>query len=261
MGESGRMSYSEAFSNQKSEALKAIALDDTRAEPHLELAAAAMDQDWDWTTQKSELQRALDLSPNSATVVSDYANYLSRVGRCKEASQESQTALALDPVSSRAYLGASFIFYFCRQYDVARDLLQRGTQLPHRPDETYFPLGVIDVEIGKYDEAVDQFRKIGDMPHALGHMGNALARQGRVREAEDAIEKLKRHIASDGIGRYEVALVYAGLRQNDNAFEWLEKAFQVHDKGLTYLKVDPCLDPLRSDPRFAALVKRVGIPD
>ena len=68
------------------------------------------------------------------------------------------------------------------------------------------------------------------------------------------------HIQKTGIGRYEIALVYAGLKDKDNAFTWLEKAYEARDKGLTYLKVDPCLDPLRADPRFKDLEKRVGLP-
>ena len=74
------------------------------------------------------------------------------------------------------------------------------------------------------------------------------------------LPKLKEHISKSGIGRYEIALVYAGLKENDNAFEWMEKALVARDKGMTYLKIDPCLDPLRSDPRFNNLLTRVGLP-
>jgi hypothetical protein len=101
---------------------------------------------------------------------------------------------------------------------------------------------------------------LGEAPHALGHLGNAYARRGLKSEAHSVVPKLKEHVDRTGIGRYEIALVYAGLQENDKAFEWLESAFQVRDKGLTYIKVDPCLDPLRSDVRFAPLVQRVGIP-
>ena len=261
MGEGGWLPYAEAFSQQKNEALKAISLDDVRAEPHLALASAAMDQSWDWTKQESELKRAFELSPNSTAVVTAYANYLMHLNHCNEAEDKSQIALNLDPLSSSAYLGASFISYFCRHYDVAFAQTQQDEQFPHRYDENYFPRGVIEIEQGHYRDGVEQLRKIGDFPHALGHMGNAYARQGNIPAAMDIVAKLKQHIEKNGIGRYEVALVYAGSRQNDEAFKWLEEAFQVHDKGLTYLRVDPCLDPLRGDPRFADLVKRVGIPE
>ena len=260
MGEAGWMPYTEAFSLQKSEALKAIALDDSRPEPHLELGIAAMNQSWDWATENRELQRALGLNPNAANVHWAYANYLDRVGRSAEAVAEAKLALQLDPVSSRSFMNTGFIYYFDRQYDQALTQMQKAAALHADPIEILFPLGAIYIEKGLYDQGIQEFLKLGDAPHALGHMGNAYARQGRIAEARAILPKLKDHIEKTGIGRYEIALVYAGLKENDNAFEWLEKAFQVHDKGLTYLKIDPCLDPLRSDPRFQNLIRRVGLP-
>jgi hypothetical protein len=80
-----------------------------------------------------------------------------------------------------------------------------------------------------------------------------------VREAHAIIAKLIRHVSKDEIGRYEIALVYAGLGDKDDAFAWLEEAYKTHSEGLTNLKIDPCLDPLRSDPRFADLLRRTGL--
>jgi tetratricopeptide (TPR) repeat protein len=111
-----------------------------------------------------------------------------------------------------------------------------------------------------YNEAISEFQKLGQQPHALGHIGNVYARMGKTAEARDTISRLKEHVQADGIGRYEIALVYAGLGEKDEAFSWLEKSYTAHDKGLTYLKIDPCLDPLRSDPRFHDLLRRVGLP-
>jgi len=260
MGEAGWMPYTEAFSLQKAEALKAIALDDSRPEPHLELGIAAMNQSWDWATLSKELQRALELNPNAANVHWAYANYLDRIGRSTEAVAEAKLALQLDPVSSRSFMNTGFIYYFDRQYDQALTQMQKAAALHAEPIEILFPLGDIYIEKGLYDQGIQEFLKLGDAPHALGHIGNAYARQGRTAEAHAILPKLKEHIEKTDIGRYEIALVYAGLKENDNAFEWLEKAFQARDKGLTYLKIDPCLDPLRSDPRFQDLIKRVGIP-
>jgi hypothetical protein len=94
----------------------------------------------------------------------------------------------------------------------------------------------------------------------LGHLGNAYARHGLKAEARAVLPKLKEHVDKTGVGRHEIALAYAGLPEKDQAFEWLESACQVRGKGLTYLKVDPCLERLRADERFAPLVPRVGIP-
>jgi TolB-like protein/Tfp pilus assembly protein PilF len=260
MGEAGWMPYDQAFSKQKAEALKAIELDDSRPEPHLELGVAAMNQNWDWGTQRKEFERALQLNPNAAVVHWAYANHLNRVGRVNEAISEAKLALQLDPVSSRSYMNTSFIYYFARQYDQAQVQIERAVAMHPDAAETPFPLGIILVEKGQFAQAIREFQKLGDLPHALGHMGNAYAREGREAEALAILPRLRRHTEKTGIGRYEIALVYAGLKEKEKAFEWLERAYQARDKGLTYLLVDPCLDPLRSDPRFNSLVERIGFP-
>ena len=260
MGEAGLMPYGQAFSFQKAEALKAIALDDSRAEPHLDLGFAALNQEWDWTTPAREFSRALELNPNSAPVLWANAYYMVRIGRANEAIREAKLALQLDPVSTDSYMNTGFIFYYAHQYDQALAQIQHAEGMHPDPTQLLFPMGVIDVEKGLYDEGIQEFKKIGDWPHALGHMGNAYARQGHAAEARGILPKLTEHIEKTGVGRYEIALVYAGLKDKDSAFDWLEKAYQVRDKGLTYLKIDPCLDPLRSDPRFQSLLQRVGFP-
>jgi tetratricopeptide (TPR) repeat protein len=259
MGEAGWMPYREAFSQEKAEALRAIALDDSRPEPHLDLGVAALDQNWDWATDKNEMERALQINPNAANVHWAYANYLSRLGGSDQAVAEAKLALQLDPVSSRSFMQTAFVLYFSRQYDQALVAMQKAAALHADPIEILFPLGDIYVEKGLYDQGIQEFQKLGDVPHALGHMGNAYARQGRATEAIATLPRIKKHIEQSGIGRYEMALVYAGLNDKDNAFNWLEEAYIARDKGLTYLKIDPCLDPLRSDPRFSTLLQRVGL--
>jgi TolB-like protein/Tfp pilus assembly protein PilF len=260
MGEAGWLAYSEAFPKQKAEAMKAIELDDALPEGHVERANAAMNLDWDWATQGKEFKRALELNPNSAPVRWAHSNYLERMGHVAEGISESRLALQLDPVSSRAFMNSAFSYYFARQYDQALAEMQRASGLEHSPAEIAFPLGVIYVEKSIYGEAIQKFRELGDAPHALGHMGNAYARMGRVIEAREMISKLQDHVQKTGVGRYEIALVYAGLGEKDEAFAWLEKSLAVRDKGLTYLKIDPCLDPLRSERRFEDLARRVGLP-
>jgi tetratricopeptide (TPR) repeat protein len=261
-GEAGWLPYTEAFPRQKTEAAKAIELDDALPEGHAELANAVMDLSWDWTTSGKELRRALELNPNSASVHATYAFYLERVGRLPEATAEAKRVLQLDPVSSRSFITAGILYYFAHQYDQALAQLQRASALEPNPPAFLFPfpLGVIYAEKGMYGEAVGEFQKLGDKPHALGHLGNVYARMGKVTEAHSTISKLEEHVQKSGIGRYEIALVYAGLDEKDEAFAWLEKSLAAHDKGLTYLKIDPCVDPLRSDLRFDGLVRRVGLP-
>jgi tetratricopeptide (TPR) repeat protein len=153
-----------------------------------------------------------------------------------------------------------FIEYFARRYDNAMKEFQKAGTLKHNPSEVYFPLGITSLEQGNYKEALENLKQHSAQPHTLGHLGNAYARMGLRADALATIPKLKAMVEKTGVGRYEIALVYAGLAQKDEAFTWLERAYEAHDKGLTYLKIDPCVDPLRSDPRFADLLKRVGLP-
>jgi TolB-like protein/Tfp pilus assembly protein PilF len=260
LGEAGLLPYSEAFHKQRTEAAKAIELDEALPGGHAELAGALMNLNWDWVTPEKEFKRALELNPNSAPIHSQYAFYLMRLGRLNEAIAHAKLNLQLDPVSSRSYTNLGFIDYFARQYDQALANIQKADEIDTNPPEFIYPRAIIYAEKGMYDEAIREFQKLGQQPHALGHMGNVYARMGRAAEADELISRLKEHVQADGIGRYEIAFVYAGLGKKDEAFNWLEKSYGAHDKGLTYLKIDPCMDPLRSDPRFHDLLRRVGLP-
>ena len=259
MGNAGWMSYRDAYPKVKFEALRAIELDPFLAEAHATLSAAAADYDWDWETQRVELEKALQLNPNSAQVHWAYADYLVRHQKYDEAIAEGQRALELDPVSSRAYMTSAFLYYFAHRYETSMAQMQRSLDFPHSHEEIFFPLGDIDAETGHFDKAIENFKQLGDAPHALGHLGNAYARTGHRSEADHIIVELEDHLRKSGVGAYEIALVYAGLNEKDRAFEWLNKCISLHDKGLGYLLVDPLLAPLKDDPRYLQLARKVGI--
>jgi hypothetical protein len=128
------------------------------------------------------------------------------------------------------------------------------------PPDWSFLLGDVYAEKGMYAGSISEFLKSGNGPDTLGHLGNAYARAGKVGAARKTIAQLEERVRKDGVGRYEIALVYTGLGEKQEAFRWLEDAYNAHDVGLIYLKIDPCLDPLRSDPQFDDLLRRVGLP-
>jgi len=260
LGGDGLLPYIEAFSKAKASAMKAIELDEGLADGHLALADAVANLDWDWGTQEQELKRALELNPSGASAHWAHAFALEKLGRIPEALAQLRIVLQLDPVSSQSAAEAVEANYYARQYDASLDQLRRLQAA--NPQRVLLPFwfGVVYREKGLYEDSVRAFMNLGDHPHALGHMGNAYARWGREAEARAIIPRLQEHIRQNGIGTYEVGLVYAALGDKDSAFEWLEKAYAIRDKGLTFLKVDPCLDPLRSDPRFQDLLRRVGLP-
>jgi TolB-like protein/Tfp pilus assembly protein PilF len=258
MGESGRMPYEAAFTRQKAEAIKAIQLDPSLSEAHAELANTAMTLDWDWATAEAEFRRALELNPNSATDRQKYAFYLVRTGHLREALAEVERSVDLDPVSGSTFHAEGFIYYFSRQYDQALAVTRTVRGLKINLPDWSFLLGDIYAGKGMFNESINEFTKAGDGPYSLGHLGNAYARAGQTDAARKSISQLEEQVRRDGVGRYEIALVYAGLGEKREAFRWLEDSYRAHDVGLVYLKIDPCLDPLRSDPRFDDLMKRIG---
>ena len=259
LGESGRMPYEEAFTHQKAEAVRAIELDDSLSEAHAELANTAMTDDWDWTTAATEFQRALALNPNSATNHEKYAFYLVRTGQPREALQQVQRSVDLDPISVSTFHAEGFIYYFSRQYDQALDLAKTAKGLRINLDDWNFLVGANYAEKAMYPEAIAAFSKAGGGPYALGHLGNVYARAGQPQQARRILAQIEQQLPQSGVGRYEIALIYAGLGDNKNALKWLEEAYRTHDVGLVYLKVDPCLDPLRSNPHFVDLQRHIGL--
>jgi tetratricopeptide (TPR) repeat protein len=140
-------------------------------------------------------------------------------------------------------------------------MIRRAHALNINLSDESFLLGDIYAEKGLYAKSISEFRKSGDSPHVMGHLGNAYARAGQIDAANKAITQLEEHLRKEGgVGMYEIALVYAGLDKKNEAFRWLEESYKTHNEGLTNLKIDPCLDPLRSDPRFNDLMRRVGLP-
>jgi TolB-like protein/Tfp pilus assembly protein PilF/tRNA A-37 threonylcarbamoyl transferase component Bud32 len=248
----------EAYAKLKAAARKALELDDSLPEAHLLLAEALYAGDWDWAGAEREFQRALELNPNHEFAHRWYDWYLLLVGRTQDAFTHERRALEINPTAPWRYGNLGELHMFSRQYDQALDLFQRQQEVAPSAS-LHFGKGVAYREKGMYKEAIAEFLQAPDDPRRLGHGGNAYARAGQKAEAEKNLRKLI-ELSKQNVGTYEVALVYAGLSEKDLAFEWLEKACKVRDKGMLFLKVDPTLDPLRSDPRFQDLLRRMNFP-
>ena len=259
LGETDRIDSRDAFSLQKFEALKAIEMNDSMAEAHAELANAVINLNADWVTAASEFRRALALNPGSASIHEEHQRYLVRVGRTREALAEIQSTEGLAPFSSRIYHLQGELLYDCREYDQALLLMQKVRTLDIAPPNWHYLLGEIYAAKGIYPTSIAEFQMAGTRPQALGHFGYVYAKAGKPQKAADQIERLEEMVKNESIGRYEIALIYAGLGRKNEAFKWLDEAYKARDQGITYLKIDPCLNSLRSDPRFADLLNRVGL--
>ena len=253
----------EALPKAGDAARQALELDDTLAEAHTSLAMVHWWFDWDWPAAETEFKRSLELKPNDARAHEFYGWYLITMGRDDSGVEENKRAQALDPLSveTNTLLGQSF--YFVRRYDQAIGQLRNTLDM----DQSYWLahsfLGRSYQQQGKQAEAMVEFQRALQIENAVAEnramIGNAYALSGRRREAEKIIDELKELSLRSYVPPYNIATVYAGLGDKDQAFIWLDRAYADRSFYMTWIKVDPQMDSLRPDPRFADLVRRMGL--
>jgi TolB-like protein/Tfp pilus assembly protein PilF len=241
------------FPQAKAAAQKALELDDTLAEAHTSLAYARYYYDWDWAGAEAEFKRAIALNPNYATAHQWYGEYLFYMQRFDESLAQINRAHELDPFSLVINYELASPYFYMRRYDQAIKKYREAMEMdPHFPLASYY-LAVCYEQKGMFDEAINTFgNEKGSASTTLGHI---YAVSGRRREAQNILHVLMKAPKSP----YLIARVYAGLDDKDQAFAWLEKAYEDRDERLVMLKVDQLLDSLRPDPRFQDLLRRVGL--
>ncbi|HYY72306.1 MAG TPA: tetratricopeptide repeat protein [Candidatus Bathyarchaeia archaeon] len=253
----------EAFPKAKAAAVKALQLDPTLAEAHASMAYVKTYYDWDWAGAEAEFRRGLELNPNNADVHHSYSRFLASLGRIAEARGELKRAQELDPLSLLIQANAGVISYFGREYDQAIQELRAINGLDQKFHVPDWGLGLCYEQKGMYEEAITQFQKAiavaGRGPNGLASIGHAYGLAGQRSEARKILVELEARSKKTYVSSYQIALVYLGLRQNDQAMKQLENAYREHSTLLTYLKMDPRFDPLRSDSRFRDLLGRIGL--
>lgn len=247
----------------KAAALKALELDNNLAEAHAALAQIRWVYDLDQAAAESELQQALKLKPNSAVAHYQYARVLADTGRFDEAHAHIKQAIELDPFSIQYRKSVAYILFLARQYDEAiaeyKKLIVIAPEFPQSQRE----LGLAYEQKGLYQDAFNQLQRTYDMRENYGKMmlradiGHLYAVWGKRAEAHEVLTELTKKSEQAYVSAYDIAVIYSGLGDRDQAFSWLDKAFEQHSFWLTWLKLDPRLDPLRSDPRFSHLIQRV----
>jgi TolB-like protein/DNA-binding winged helix-turn-helix (wHTH) protein len=260
----GGLAPNEVEPKAKAAALRALELDNSLSDAHNSLAYVKLTYDWDWPGAEAEFKRSLELNPGYAHGHHWYAHLLLSSGRRDEAFEESNRALELDPVSPIINLHLGWHYLYTRQYDRALDQLAKTLELDPGYALAHWYRGLAYEQKKMYPEALREMGKGKDLlPGNLAvqsDIGHVYAVSGDKGAAERVIAGLKEESVRRYVNQYELALIYVGLDQNDQAFERLDNAFREHSDQLIYLKVDPRLDPIRSDPRFKDLVRLVGIP-
>jgi adenylate cyclase len=260
----GAMPPAEAMPKAKAAALKALEIDDTLAEPHVSLAHVKYYYDHDFATAEREYKRAIELNPSYPTAPQWYAVYLMSVGRFDEALAQNRRAQELDPLSLPINMTLGWILLTARKPDQSVDQLRKTLEMDPNFVLAHHRLGLAYEEQGKYDEAITEFRQVVNLtsgsPLGTAALARACALAGQRAEAQKIVAQLQEQSKTRFVTPSSIAVIYSALGDKDQAFAWLEKAYQVHDGILVRLKVDPRFDSLRSDPRFADLVRRVGLP-
>ena len=250
----------------KAAAMKALELDNTLVEAHTTLARVLYVYDWEWSAAEKEFKRAIELNPRYAPAHQWYGDYLNVTGRRREADAEGKRAQELEPLSLITNFNVALAFYWARNYDQAIDQFQKTLELDPSFPPALVILPAAYEQKGMLEEAIAGFQRgitLTKGPEkilAMAGLGHVYAVSGRKTEARMILAELQRLSEHSYVPANDVALVYAGLGERDEAFARLDKAYEEHSFSMAHLTVEPRFDPLRSDPRFADLLRRIGLP-
>lgn len=254
----------DAMEKAREAANRALAIDSNLAEAHASLGWVIYCNDWNWEAAEREFQRAIVLNPSYATAHMWYSEYLSDLGRRDAALAEAQTAVALDPLSLVTNHHLARAHYFARRFDESIEVSKRVLEMEPNFSIAHLRLGPAYAEKGMYAKAIDEFQEFGklsgDTALATASIGNALARSGDASGAFRRLQDLTALSSRMNVSPACFALVHLGLGDKDQTFNWLEKAYQERSDFFLHLGVDPLFDPIRLDPRYIVLSRRMKLP-
>lgn len=260
---SGELPTTELSLKAKAVAQKAVELDDTLAEAHAALGIVSYFYDWKWQEADNEFKRALQLNPNSSDAHQWYAIMLIGVGRHSEAVAEIRRAREIDPLNLLINAQEVQVLFYARQTDQALASAQKALELD--PNYWFVRLwaSAAYAEKGMFAEAISearaarQIRQVGS--HATAFLAYALAKSGKKAEARAELDELLKLSKQRYVSSYNIALIYSGLGDHEQALAWLERGVDERDPKMVVLKVDPKLNDLHNDPQFQVLLRRVGL--
>lgn len=255
---------SRGHSLARAAAQKAIQLDSSVADAYAALAHTQHNYDWEWSDAEANYKRAIALNPNYATAHHWYASFLSEMGRPEEAIPMKKRALDLDPLSLIINADLGFLLYQCRRPDEALVQLKKAIELDPNFTISHQWIGIVYEHKKMYNDAIASFRRavalIPDSPEPRAQLARALALSGKKREAQQLLREVKASLKEEYVAAFEIALIHAGLGENDAAVEWLQKAHQDRVYQMSSLKVEPRLDSLRSHPGFLKIYNSMNFP-
>lgn len=252
----------ELMPKARAAALRALELDESLADAHASLALIKENYDYDWPGAEKEFRRALELDPQYAIAHQWYAEFLSWQGRFPEAFAESEQARQLDPISLIGATDRASILYESRQYDSALKQWRSVLDLDPTYDHAEHLMIPAYLQLGRYDDAVTEIERweaAGESPWMWGWKAAVYARAGHPDEARRALAKLEQTSGSPANRAVTLLIAYLGTDQKERALELLQQMYAEHSNAVVQIKVDPMFDPLRNDPRFKDLLRRLGL--
>lgn len=253
----------EAYPKGRAAALKALELDGSLAEPHASLGVVKRDFEWDWPGAEAEFEKAVELNPGFVESYHWRATLFSMLGRQAEGLREKAKALALDPLSVVIKTDLARMFYFSRDYDQSLEHYRAALDMDPSFASSHLWLSQVYLQKGMFEQAIGELqagiRLSNESTFALARLGHGYAVAGQADEANAVLNRLTALPAGKYVSPYDLAMIHAGLRRNDEAFAWFQKALEQRSLWLGYLKVEPQLDQLRPDPRFQELLRAVGL--
>ncbi|MFN0108801.1 MAG: protein kinase domain-containing protein [Blastocatellia bacterium] len=264
LGAYGAIPTVEALPKAREAAERAVALDDSLAEGHNSLGFVKHRYEWNWAAAEREFKRSIELDPNYAPARIWYSSFLSSVGRMDEAIEEARRCQELAPLWLLAGSQVAWVLYYAREYDQAIQQSQKILSIDRSSFAALRYAGLAYVQQGKNREAIESLTKArelsGNQPVVTAALIHAYAVSGQQSEARRLLAEIIANPAQHKVPAYDLAIVYTGLGEKEKAFSWLEKAFEERSEYLIFLRVEPRLDPLHSDPRFATLLNHLNLP-
>ena len=262
--EYGSMAPSVAAPRTKEALTKALEIDPDLAEAHASLGLMKQNFEWDWVGAEKEFRRATELNSNYPTAHHWYGLFLCQMKRNDEGIREGRLAQTLDPLSPIINTSLGVTLMSAGEYGSGFELLKRTFELAPTFPEPHLWVSKAYGSRGLYPEALSEAQKAasysGRAPRYVAGVGDALAAAGKRAEAHNIIDELVRSSKSGHVSPFYIAEVYSTLGERDQAFEGLEKAYQLRDDELIWILIDPSFDNIRSDPRYADLLRRMGLP-
>ncbi|HYW71565.1 MAG TPA: protein kinase [Pyrinomonadaceae bacterium] len=258
------MPSGEAMPKAKEAAQRALEIDDTLASAHSDLGAFYFWYEWNWSAAEKEFKRAIELDPNDALTRENYGWYLVTMGRTDEGLAQAKISQQLDPLNQEHTSVYGWELYLVRRYDQSIEQHRKAIELEPNYWPGYSWMGHALAQQGRSAEAITAFQKAVSIESVIAEplmgLGRAYGISGKKDEARKVFVELNDRSKHPYVSPYLMADMYAGLGDKDQAFASLEKAYDERSWYLTQLKLDPELDPLRADPRFADLARRLGLP-